>query len=85
MQINEEMLKCIADSTAPVSHAVSTSKIGSRVDEMAVLDAQARVFRAKGLRVVDASTFRLLPPRYSQATVCALVERVVSLILGGEQ
>lgn len=37
---------------------------------MAVVDSKARVFGVNGLRVVDASSFALLPPGHPQSTVC---------------
>ena len=36
----------------------------------AVIDSKARVYGAKNLRVVDASSFALLPPGHLLATVC---------------
>lgn len=44
--------------------------MGTSDDPMAVVDSQARVFGAKNLRVVDASSFRLLPPGHPESTVC---------------
>lgn len=37
---------------------------------MAVVDSQARVIGVRGLRVVDASSFALLPPGHPESTVC---------------
>lgn len=37
---------------------------------MAVVDSRARVIGVNGLRVVDASSFALLPPGHPQSTVC---------------
>lgn len=37
---------------------------------MAVVDSRARVIGVEGLRVVDASSFALLPPGHPQSTVC---------------
>jgi len=39
-------------------------------DTVAVTDSRARVIGVSGLRVVDASTFPLLPPGHSQSTIC---------------
>lgn len=44
--------------------------MGRANDTMAVVDVEGRVFGTRGLRVVDASVFPLLPPGHPQATVC---------------
>lgn len=44
--------------------------MGPKNDSNAVVDTQGRVYGVKGLRVVDASIFPLLPPGHPQATVC---------------
>lgn len=43
-------------------HAACTCKMGTVSDPMAVVDSKARVIGVSGLRVVDASSFALLPP-----------------------
>lgn len=45
-------------------------KMGKKSDPLAVVDNKARVFGVSNLRVVDASSFPLLPPGHPQATVC---------------
>lgn len=44
--------------------------MGPKNDSNAVVDTQGRVYGVQGLRIVDASTFPLLPPGHPQATVC---------------
>lgn len=44
--------------------------MGKKTDPMAVLDSKARVYGVSGLRVVDASSFPLLPPGHPMSTVC---------------
>jgi choline dehydrogenase-like flavoprotein len=44
--------------------------MGNLTDPMAVVDSQARVIGVNKLRVVDASSFALLPPGHPQSTVC---------------
>jgi choline dehydrogenase len=39
---------------------------------MAVIDSQARVIGVHNLRVVDASSFPLLPPGHPTSTICKL-------------
>lgn len=44
--------------------------MGKETDRMAVLDSKARVYGVSGLRVVDASSFPILPPGHPMSTVC---------------
>lgn len=51
-------------------HASCTCRMGKIDDSMAVVDSRARVIGVHGLRVVDASSFALLPSGHPQSTVC---------------
>lgn len=51
-----------------------TGRMGRSNDTMAVVDSKARVLGVNGLRVVDASSFALLPPGHPQSTVCEFYE-----------
>ena len=44
--------------------------MGKSNDPMAVVDSKAKVIGVENLRVVDASSFALLPPGHLLATVC---------------
>ena len=81
VQTDEEIISFISKSVAPIWHAASTCKMGKATDNMAVVDANNRVYGIRGLRVVDASSFPFLPPGHPQATVYALAEKVASEIL----
>lgn len=70
----------VQESLRPVFHAASTCKMGRADDKMAVVDSAARVFGVHRLRVVDASSFALLPPGHPQATIYALAEKVADLL-----
>ncbi|KAJ5037482.1 uncharacterized protein L3040_007656 [Drepanopeziza brunnea f. sp. 'multigermtubi'] len=52
-----------------VYHASCTCKMGRLGDPMAVTDSRARVIGVNNLRIVDASTFPLLPQGHTQATI----------------
>lgn len=67
---NAQILKLIQDSAAASYHASCTCAMGLRKNPMAVLDSEARVYGVKGLRVVDASAFPVLPPGHPTATIC---------------
>ncbi|QSZ37525.1 hypothetical protein DSL72_008623 [Monilinia vaccinii-corymbosi] len=80
-----QILKTIQETLHTVWHAACTCKMGREGDPMAVVDSKARVFGVRGLRVVDASAFPLLPPGHPQSTVYALAEKIAADIRGGEE
>lgn len=65
-----EILEIIRKSFSTVFHASATCAMGKTSDPKAVVDSKARVIGVKGLRVVDASAFPLLPPGHPVATIC---------------
>lgn len=67
---DQEILALIKQSFGTVFHASCTCKMGNNSDASAVLDSKAKVRGVKNLRVVDASSFPLLPPGHPVATVC---------------
>ncbi|KAL9031276.1 MAG: hypothetical protein Q9196_000683 [Gyalolechia fulgens] len=67
-----EILDIIKKTFSTVFHASCTCKMGKATDQNAVLDSRTRVRGVKNLRVVDASSFPLLPPGHPVATVCEL-------------
>lgn len=70
VQTDEEILQSIRENMMTVYHAAVTCRMGLPDDQNAVVDAQARVIGVLGLRVVDASSFALLPPGHPQAMIC---------------
>lgn len=78
---DEEILEVIRNTLATIWHAAGTCGMGKRADPMAVVDSQARVIGTRGLRVVDASSFALLPPGHPQSTVYALAEKIAQQII----
>ncbi|KAI8185543.1 Dehydrogenase patE [Colletotrichum sp. SAR 10_65] len=81
-ETDEEILAVIQDSLMTVWHAAGTCKMGKRSDDMAVIDNEAKVFGVQGLRVVDASSFPILPPGHPQSTVYALAEKIAAEVVG---
>jgi choline dehydrogenase-like flavoprotein len=57
--------------------------MGRTDDPTAVVDNKARVIGVQGLRVVDASSFALLPPGHPQSVVYALAEKIADDIKSG--
>ena len=70
VQTDAQILNIIRESFTTVFHASCTCKMGVASDPAAVVDSKARVFGVSGLRVVDASSFALLPPGHPVSTVC---------------
>lgn len=65
-----------ADSHVSANSSAADDVLGAMGRESnpaAVVDTHGRVFGVSSLRVVDASTFPLLPPGHCQATVCESV------------
>jgi choline dehydrogenase len=70
---DEAILAYIMSSSLQNWHASCTCRMGRRDDPMAVVDTHAKVIGVKGLRVVDASSFALLPPGHPQSMVCEYI------------
>ncbi|CAG8163944.1 unnamed protein product [Penicillium salamii] len=75
-QTDTEILTVIKSTVMTIYHAACTCKMGVSGDAMAVVDSRARVFNVTGLRVVDASSFPILPPGHPQSTVYMLAEKI---------
>ncbi|QDS73883.1 hypothetical protein FKW77_007045 [Venturia effusa] len=82
VQTDAQILDTIRKTVHTVWHASCTCRMGKSDDNMAVVDSRARVFGVTGLRVVDASSFAILPPGHPQSTVYALAEKIAADILG---
>lgn len=78
---NQEILQFIKDSAAASYHGSCTCAMGLPSDPAAVLDSEASVYGVKGLRVVDASAFPVLPPGHPTATVCKFRTPPYSVLL----
>lgn len=70
VQSDSEILDFIKEIVAPIHHAAATCTMGKPSDPNAVVDSHGRVFGVRGLRIVDASAFALLPPGHAQSNVC---------------
>lgn len=77
---DEEIASAIRGGFQTIYHGSCTCAMGPEDDDMAVVDAQARVYGVQGLRVVDASAFPLLPPGHPQSTVCEYLSLVPRLV-----
>ncbi|KAK2599590.1 hypothetical protein N8I77_011331 [Diaporthe amygdali] len=83
VQSDEQILNTVRDTLMTVYHASCTARMGAADDPAAVVDSSARVIGVQRLRVVDASSFALLPPGHPQSTVYAFAEKVADEIKAG--
>jgi choline dehydrogenase len=67
---DEAILDYIMASSYQNWHASYTCRMGRADDPMTVVDTHAKFIGVDGLRVVDASSFAMLPPVHLQSTVC---------------
>jgi choline dehydrogenase len=61
-----------------VWHASCTCAMGKKSNPNAVIDSTAKVIGVSNLRVVDASSFPVLPPGHPQSTVCECYHFTIS-------
>lgn len=83
VQSDEQVLNTVRDTLMTVYHASCTARMGAVDDPTAVVDSGARVIGVQRLRVVDASSFALLPPGHPQSTVYAFAEKIADDIKAG--
>ncbi|GAB1318073.1 Glucose-methanol-choline oxidoreductase C-terminal domain-containing protein [Madurella fahalii] len=84
VETDEQILETIRETVMTVWHAACTCRMGRTEDPMAVVDKDTKVIGVHGLRVVDASSFALLPLGHPQSTVYALAEKIAAQILDGQ-
>ncbi|KAI1385485.1 choline dehydrogenase [Hypoxylon trugodes] len=83
VKTDEQILDIIRKTVTTEFHASTTCRMGKTDDSTAVVDSKARVIGVSGLRVVDASSFALLPPGHPQSTVYAFAEKIADDIKFG--
>ncbi|KAI5477050.1 hypothetical protein MNV49_006926 [Pseudohyphozyma bogoriensis] len=74
-----QILNFVRANLMTVWHASCTCSMKPRKDG-GVLDSRLRVYGTKNLRVIDASSFPMLPPGHPQSTLFALAEKASELI-----
>ncbi|KAK1977732.1 GMC oxidoreductase [Colletotrichum cereale] len=83
VETDEQILQNIRNTVMTVWHASCTCRMGKVNDPMAVVDKNAKVIGVNGLRIVDASSFALLPPGHPQSTIYVFAEKISAQILAG--
>lgn len=82
-ETDEQILDAIRGTLSALFHASTTCRMGKFDDPGAVVDTSGRVIGVSGLRVVDTSSFAMLPSGHPQAMVYALAEKIADEIKGG--
>jgi choline dehydrogenase len=75
-----ELRDLIRRRVATTYHPTSTCRMGPVADPMAVVDHAGRVHGMEGLRVADASIFPTNPRANLHFSVCAVAEKLASLL-----
>ncbi|CAO1630479.1 unnamed protein product [Sympodiomycopsis kandeliae] len=83
VQTDDQILKWYKDNLQTIWHPSCTAKMATK-DKGGVLDSHMKVYGVDGLRVVDASSFPVLPPGHPQSTIYMLAERAATLIKSGQ-
>lgn len=82
IETDDQIDAWVKDNVESAYHPCGTCKMGSKSDEMAVVDPECRVIGLEGLRVVDASVFPTVPNGNINAPTIMLAERASDMILG---
>ena len=82
LQSDAELDGFIAEHAESAYHPCGTCKMGALEDPMAVVDPQARVIGAEGLRVADSSIFPRITNGNLNAPSIMVGEKVSDLLLG---
>ena len=80
VQTDAELDQFVRNHAETAFHPSCSNKMG--VDEMAVVDAQARVHGVEGLRVVDASIMPIITTGNLNAPTIMIAEKIADLIRG---
>ncbi|KAF1968846.1 alcohol oxidase [Bimuria novae-zelandiae CBS 107.79] len=83
VQSDAQILAVLKKQVFSAYHGSCTCAMGPKGEKMSVVGTEGRVYGVRGLRVVDASIFPVLPPGAPQHTVYALAEKIADDILTG--
>ncbi|KAI1451259.1 hypothetical protein F4805DRAFT_463982 [Annulohypoxylon moriforme] len=84
VETDEQILNAIQKTLSALFHASVTCRMGKVDDPDAVVDTSCKVIGVSGLRVVDTSSFAMLPSGHPQALVYALAEKIAGEIKAGK-
>jgi choline dehydrogenase-like flavoprotein len=80
VETDQQILDHIRSTLSPLFHASATCKMGRAEDPSAVVDNKGIVYGVSGVRVVDTSSFAMLPSGHPQAMVYAFAEKMADEI-----
>lgn len=83
-ETDEDLARLAGDIATTIFHPVGTTKMGTAVDPMAVLDSRFRVKSIKGLRVVDAGAMPTITSGNTNSPTLMMAEKAAAWILGGD-
>lgn len=81
---DEQIFEIIKESVNTVWHASCTARMGTNISN-GVIDGHTRVFGVEGVRVVDSSSFPILPAGHPIGAIYALAELVSDYVLYGDE
>lgn len=84
VETDEQILDAIQKTLSTLFHASTTCRMGKIDDPNAVVDTSCKVIGVSGLRIVDTSSFAMLPSGHPQALVYALAEKIADDIKAGK-
>lgn len=84
VETDEQILDTIRKTLSALFHASTTCRMGKTDDPDAVVDTSGKVIGVSGLRIVDTSSFAMLPSGHPQAMVYAFAEKIADEIKAGK-
>ncbi|KAH7313737.1 hypothetical protein B0I35DRAFT_355786 [Stachybotrys elegans] len=80
VETDQQILEHIRSTLSALFHASVTCRMGKPNDPTAVVDTGGLVYGVSGLRIVDTSSFAMLPSGHPQSMVYAFAEKVADEI-----
>ncbi|KAF7793143.1 hypothetical protein EIP86_004252 [Pleurotus ostreatoroseus] len=79
-ETDEEINTALLDAVVSMWHPTSTARMAPRHVSWGVVDPQLRVKGVRGLRIVDASVFPIIPAAHTGGPVYIVAERAADII-----
>jgi choline dehydrogenase-like flavoprotein len=82
VKTDQQLFEYACENAKTDHHPVGTCRMGVDGDELAVVDAELRVFGMEGLRIADSSVMPRVPSSNTNAPTIMIAEKAADLILG---